>query len=75
MSEVAKLQAVKRSLAIAQRVTGNALTEAKKHRSVSPKSLAGGRRRRSSKGAAKVGKKGSKKGSRKGRRHSRKGKK
>lgn len=72
MSEVAKLNAVKRSLAIAQRVTGSALSEAKKH--APAKSLAGGRRRRRSSGP-KVGKKGSKKGSRKGRKHSRKGKK
>ena len=47
-TEVAKLQAVQRSLAIPQRVTGTALTEAKKHRSASPASLAGGKKRRSS---------------------------
>ena len=51
MSEVSKIQAVQRSLAIAQRVTSSALTEAKKHRSASP-SLAGGKRRRRS-GSAK----------------------
>lgn len=46
-SEVAKLQAVQRSLAIATRVTSSALTDAKKHRSASP-SLAGGKKRRRS---------------------------
>ena len=69
MSEVSKIQAVQRSLAIAQRVTSSALTEAKKHRSASP-SLAGGKRRRSASpkksGAAKKGKGRKRSGSRKG---------
>lgn len=74
MSEVAKLNAVKRSLMIASRVTSSALTDAKKHAPV--KSITGGKRRRSSKGAAKVGKRGSKKGSKKGKkRGSKKGSK
>ena len=72
-TEVAKLQAVQRSLAIAQRVTGTALTEAKKHRSASP-SLAGGKKRKRSPSAGKKPKKsGSKKakkaGSKKARKH------
>lgn len=62
MSEVSKIQAVQRSLAIAQRVTSSALTEAKKRQSVSP-SLAGGKKRRSASPKKTVKKgKGSKKG-------------
>lgn len=61
MSEVAKIQAVQRSLAIAQKVNSQALAEAKKH-SAAP-SLAGGKkRRRSASPAKKSGKKGGKKG-------------
>ena len=70
MSEVSKIQAVQRSLAIAQKVTSSALSEARKHRSASP-SLAGGKRRRRS---ASAGKKTGKKVHRK-RSGSRKGKK
>ena len=69
MSAVSQIQPVQRSLAIAQRVTSSALTEAKKHRSASP-SLAGGKRRRSSSpkksGATKKGKGRKRSGSRKG---------
>ena len=59
MSEVAKIQNVQRSLAIAQRLTSSALTEARKHRSASP-SLAGGKRRRSASPKKAAGKKPSK---------------
>ena len=52
MSEVAKIQAVQRSLAIAQKVNSQALAAAKKHRSASP-SLAGGKKRRRSPSAGK----------------------
>ena len=72
MSEVAKIQNVQRSLAIAQRLTSSALTEARKHRSASP-SLAGGKRRRRSASPAK--KSGAKKGKGRKRSGSRKGKK
>ena len=68
MSEVSKIQAVQRSLAIAQRVTSSALTEAKKNRSAP--SLAGGKKRRSSspKKSSGKGKSGKKSSSKKGRR-------
>ena len=48
MSEVSKIQAVQRSLAIAQRVTSSALVEAKKHRAASPAALTGGKKHKSS---------------------------
>jgi hypothetical protein len=66
MSEVAKIQNVQRSLAIAQRLTSSALTEARKHRSASP-SLAGGKKRRRS---ASPGKKATGKKAGKGRKRS-----
>ena len=60
-AEVRKLEAVKRSLAIANKVTSAALVEAKKSaRSASP-SLAGGKRRRKASPAKKSG--GKRKGS------------
>lgn len=67
MSEVSKIQAIQRSLAIAQRTTSSALTEARKHRSASP-SLAGGKRRRRSGSPKKTTKRTTRKrsGSRKG---------
>ena len=74
-AEVTKLQAVQRSLAIAQRVTGSALTEAKKHRSASP-SLAGGKKHRRKSPARKpsTGKKSVRKASPKRRKSAKKGK-
>ena len=67
MSEVSKIQADQRSLAIAQRVTSSALVDAKKHRAASP-SLAGGKKRggkRSASPAKKSGKKAGKKSGKK----------
>ena len=70
MSEVKKLEAVKRSLAIANRVTSSALVEAKKHQKPS---LEGGKKRRRSgsvkKSGKKVGKKSGKKRSGSPKRH------
>ena len=70
MSEVAKIQNVQRSLAIAQRLTSSALTEARKQRAASP-SLAGGKKRRraaspSKKAGAKKGKGRKRSGSKRG---------
>ena len=59
MSEVSKIEAIKRSLSIAQRVTSSALVEAKKNQT----SLAGGKKRKRASTAKKsTAKKSSKKG-------------